>query len=513
MDRRDFVRIIGLGMTGLLTGGTAFKHSKAGTLPISNLNRSSFAPDIELSLRAAPSEVAIYSGNATRVWSYQGEVLRGDSTNLQNIANSYLGPIIRAHKGQNVRINFTNNLPEQTVLHWHGLSVPPEMDAHPRYLVGTGQTYIYEFQVKNRAGTYWFHPHPDGRTGQQVYNGLAGLLIVSDDEEMALALPTGDDDIPLVIQDRTFNAGNQLVYTQSGMMNMDGFLGDRILVNGQSNFSLPVVKRAYRLRLLNGSNSRIYKLAWDDGTPLTVIATDGGLLERPAQRSYVMLAPGERVEVLADFRKRSVGDQFKLVSLQFSGIDSGGMGGGQALPNGSPFTILNVQVKRKKKGSFTLPEKLSTIARHRLEDAINKSNPRVFAISGGMMQWLLNGRTFEMDEVADNEIVRLDTLETWEVVNQSSGGMMGMGMAHPLHIHGLQFQIIERQIAPQFASGYETVRYGYVDEGWKDTVMLMPGERAKLLLKFENYPGMYVYHCHNLEHEDRGMMRNYLVRA
>ena len=127
---------------------------------------------------------------------------------------------------------------------------------------------------------------------------------------------------------------------------------------------------------------------------------------------------------------------------------------------------------------------------------------------------LLNGRTFEMTATAPNEVVKLNTLEVWEFVNTSGGmGMMGGGMAHPMHVHGLQFQVIERQVASQYRSAWESVSGGFVDEGWKDAVLLMPGERVKLLLKFEDFTGLYLYHCHNLEHEDMGLMRNYRVEA
>ncbi|MGE0883424.1 MAG: multicopper oxidase family protein [Blastocatellales bacterium] len=505
-----------------------------------------FTDYLEIALQATTFDVPLLPGVLTRVWGYKGSVIYGDPASLQTIQNptrnnpvrltiraglnlqapprparspyTYLGPIIRVRRGQRVRINFTNNLPEATVMHWHGLHVAPEMDAHPSLLVAPGQTYVYEFDVANRAGTYWFHPHPDGRTAQQVYNGLAGLFVVSDDEEAAAGLPAGNFDIPLVIQDRIIDANNQFVYQNGGgMMGNDGLLGDRILVNGRPDFGLDVARRAYRLRLLNGSNSRVYKLAWDDGTPLTVIATDGGLLEQAVQRSYVMLAPGERMELWADFSERESGAVMQLRSLQFSGAEMGMGSSGQALPNGAPFTVMNVRVVGRNSEPSPPLTRLSTINRYRLEDAVNRNAPRSFAVSMGMasggMRWLLNGRAYQETEVAANETVRLNTTEVWELVNNSTGGMMGMSMVHPLHIHGLQFQVIERQIAPQLSAGYETVRYGYVDEGWKDTVMLMPGERLRLLLRFEDFTGMYVYHCHNLEHEDAGMMRNYLVQA
>ncbi len=503
LNRREFLRCASLSAMALVTG--SWLSGRA----------TSSLPDLEIALRATASEVSILPGQPTRVWTYQGEVLRGNPTSLQALPGSYLGPIIRARQGQRVRIRFTNNLPEKTVIHWHGLYTPERMDGHPRDVIGPGQSYVYEFPVINRAGTYWFHPHPHGRTGPQVYSGLAGLFLVSDDEETQAGLPSGEYDLPLIIQDRTFDTSNQLVYSTGGMGMMDGFLGERILVNGHPNFTLSVATRAYRLRLLNGSNSRIYKLAWSDGTPLIVIGTDGGLLETPVPRSYVMLAPGERIELWADFSQRPVGTEIVLQSLAFSGAEvgmGGMMGGGQPLPNGAPFPVLKVRVERQEPEALTLPTKLSAMTRYRPTDAVNYSNPRTFAVSLSMMgmmqvQWLLNERPFQMEEVAPNEKVKLNTLEMWEFVNETTP----MAMAHPIHIHGPLFQIIERQVRPDQIASWETVRAGYVDEGWRDTVLLMPGERVKVLLKFENYTGLYVYHCHNLEHEDAGMMRNYLV--
>jgi FtsP/CotA-like multicopper oxidase with cupredoxin domain len=474
---------------------------------------------MHIALRAVPSEVTLLPGEATRVWTYQGEVLKGDSNVVQHLSGSYLGPILRLRKGQKVRLDFTNDLPEPSIVHWHGLHVPQEADGHPRLAIGPGETYTYAFEVHNRAGTYWYHPHPHGRTGPQVYYGLAGLLLVSDEEEAAAGLPSGEQDIPLVIQDRTFDADNQLVYLDNGMMDqMMGFLGDRILVNGQPDFVLPVATRAYRLRVLNGSNSRTYKLGWHDGTPLTVIATDGGLLERPVQRDYVVLGPGERIELWADFVGRKVGTELRLQSLPFFGGEVGMMGmmgrgrmmgGGSALPNGSEFTVMRVYFGREAAETTELPERLSTLQFHRQEDAVNRRRPRAFEIAMQRMAWFLNGRTFEMEATARNEVVKLGELEVWKFVNQRGG----MSMIHPMHVHNVQFQVLERQMLSGLTEQWETVRGGYVDEGWKDTVLLMPGERAKILLKFEDYEGLYLYHCHNLEHEDLGLMRNYRVRA
>lgn len=520
IERRDFLRSAGCGAAGLMINRAPLAGTVAG-----------FTLDVELALRATAAQLTLFEGQPTQVWSYQGNVLSGDPASLQTVSDlfprgpirstsgdhptrlsslrpTYLGPILHLKRGQKVRVNFTNLLPEETIIHWHGLHLPPEMDAHPRYAIGGGQTYVYEFEVKDRAGTYWFHPHPDGRTARQVYRGLAGLLIVSDGEEAALGLPAGRYDVPLVIQDRVIDAANQFVYQLNGMMEtLTGFLGDRILVNGQQDFTLPVERRGYRLRLLNGSNSRVYKLAWSDGAPMTVIATDGGLLEKAVQRNYVMLAPGERIELIEDFSPFATGTVRELRSLSFSGSGVG-MAGGQALPNGALFSVMQFKVNGRTSEPFNLPSQLSALPRHRLEDAVNANSPRTFAASMGMMRWQLNGRTFETTGVAENERVRLNDLEVWELINQPGGGM---SMIHPLHIHGLQFQIIERQIQSGFAAEWETVRHGYVDDGWKDTVMLMPGERVKLLLKFADFTGLFLYHCHNLEHEDAGMMRNYLA--
>jgi len=519
LSRRDFLRMTSVGVISLYTS----IHSKS-------LSAQVDTPDVEINLDAAQGEAQILSGTPTTVWAYRGNIIRGEADALQSIPGSYLGPLVRVRTGQNIRVNFNNSLPEPSIVHWHGLRLPEDMDAHPRFAIPSGETYTYDFRVLNRAGTYWYHPHPDMLTGRQVYNGLAGLLIVTDDEEAALRLPQGEYDIPLVIQDRTFDANNQFLYVPQGMeAETMGFLGDRILVNGQPDFSFSVETRAYRLRLLNGSNFRIYKLAWEDGTPLTVIATDGGLLESPVQRDYIMLAPGERVELWVDFSQYPIGTQLLLQSLPFSGVelmemegmdhggmDMGGMDmgamdmGATTIPHGGEFTVLRMDVAQESSERQALPERLSSIERYSPEDAVNADNPRRFALTRQMPLWTINGRSFEMDSVAEEEIVRLNSLELWEFDNLLEGDDQ---MAHPMHIHGVQFQIIERQIAPETAEGWETVRAGYVDEGWKDTLLIMPGERVKLLARFEDFAGTFVYHCHTLEHEDMGMMRNYRIEA
>ena len=536
---------------------------------------SIFKPDLDIDLTATTGQVAVLPGTKTNVFRYEAKVLVGNPNNVTALPDNYLGPVIHAKRGQKVRVRFNNQIPgEPGIVHWHGLVLPERMDGHPRDQIASGQTYIYEFEVKNRAGTYWFHPHTHGLTASQVNKGLAGLFIVSDEEEAALGLPAGERDIPIIIQDRTFDADNQFVYnaismndmmstmqsggmmsgtqsggmmaggmmsgTQSGgmeaggmmtsmqgmMSSVMGFLGERILVNGKPDAILPVATQAYRLRLLNGSNSRIYKLAWSDGTPLIVIGTDGGLLEKPATRDFIMLGPGERIELWADFAKRKVGDEVTLESLSFESGEvmgagmMGGMGNMQGMMNGNapalgaPMTILKVRVANQVQDTLKLPEVLSNLNALRVYEATNAKSPRQFRLTLNGMQWLINGRKFDMEAVADDEIVKLNTTEIWEFLNEKNpGGMMDAnGMPHPFHIHGVQFNIIERTVLPDLQSVWNAVRGGFVDEGWKDTFVIMPGERVKVLARFTE-SGKYVFHCHNLEHENQGMMRNYEVRA
>ena len=552
ITRRNFLRLFGYGSAALVVGGGAasllsscttdsitettarkFTSSAIASETASSLtteNNGNFIPDLEISLRAIETDLPILKGKTTRVLHYEGEVLNGDPDALQIIPNSYLGPIFRVKKGQKLRVHFSHELLEPSVVHWHGLHVPEVADGHPKYAIDKGETYIYDFEIANRAGTYWYHPHPHGRTGPQVYFGLAGLFIVTDDEENLLDLPSGEYDLPIVIQDRSFDNDNQLVYGGNGMMDqMLGFLGNQFLINGQADLSLSVSTRPYRLRLLNGSNSRIYKIAWDDDTPLTVIGTDGGLVEKPINRSYITLVPSQRVELWVDFGKYIQGDQVQLISLPFFAGETagGGMMGSTGIPQGAGFRLLTVNINKEEKSNQKLPERLSRMNWNDLSDAVNNNNPRNFVLAMGRgMGWSINGRTFEMTNVAKNEIVKLNDLEIWQFENQISGGsnsgmnggmgggmMGGMVLPHPMHVHGLQFQVIERQVDSATRSAWESIREGHLDEGWRDTVLVMPGEKVKILLKFEDFTGLYLYHCHNLEHEDMGMMRNYRVIA
>ena len=230
-----------------------------------NTASPNFNPDVELELICQPDDVSILDGAPTRVWRYVANLVKGPENTLTPLQNSYLGPIMRFATGQKIRIRLRNDLPQATIAHWHGLHVPMLADGHPMAAIDPGETYVYEFEMRNRASMNMYHPHPHEATATQVYRGLAGAIIVNDEEERALGLPSGEYEIPIVIQDRTFNDHNQLVYGGGMHMDMIGFQGERILINGRPNYRVDVASRAYRLRVLNGSNARIYKLSWDDG--------------------------------------------------------------------------------------------------------------------------------------------------------------------------------------------------------------------------------------------------------
>ena len=530
--RRQFLQYAALGTVAAAL--PSFVLAEGGK--IKSVPSASFKPDVEFEITARISEVSIIQGTYTTVFKYHGKLLRGPKNALK-IMPGYLGPILNLSQNQKVRIFFYNELPEPSVIHMHGMHVPQRMDGHPVYAIERGERYVYEFEVKNPAGTNWYHSHTHGMTATQVYRGLAGLITITDEQEQKLELPSGVYDIPITIQDRRFTASNQLQYLHGMRERMIGFLGDTILVNGQANSTIPVKTRAYRLRILNGSNSRIYKLGWEDGTQLIAIGTDGGLLESPETYPYIMLAPAERIELWVDFSGRKVGSDLVLNSLEYQVTMphmGGGMQGGRGrmgrgmgmmnggLLQGEAFPIIKFHIAERVDDSPKLPEKLVSMRSLTERDI---SNPdRTVPIDIGMqhMSPQLNGRSFEMHEVMDIERIPVNTIQRIRISNNhgmmgdGSGGMRGRGgmmmsMAHPIHLHGQQFKVLSRTQTDRDSDGYNTVKDGFIGNGWKDTVLVMPGEEIEIIKPFEDYTGLFLYHCHNLEHEDMGMMRNFYV--
>lgn len=490
------------------------------------------SPDVELELTAAPGEVRLLQGAPTRVWRYAASVIKGPASTVQEIPESFLGPVLRFRRGQRVRIRFRNRLDEPSIVHWHGLDVPEAADGHPRLAVAGGADYVYDFDVVNRAGTYWYHPHPHMRTAPQVYQGLAGLIVVTDPEDDALALPAGDAELVCVLQDRRFDAANQFVYAGAAaaggmgrgmggrgmgrgmgggmdamMETMNGWLGDRPLVNGRVQPTLRVDRRAYRVRLLNGSNARFYKLGWSDGTPFTILGGDGGLLERARTRHTLTLAPGQRADVLLDLSTKPAGASIGLRSLAFpaSAVGHVGMMGAPGpVPQGAPLDLMTLTLSGTAGPGVTLPERLSVPP-----DAWRASERaplRVVPLTFMRMEWLVAGRTFDMADVAAEETVSAGSTHIWEFRNEPNP--MGMAIAHPMHVHGTQFRVLARSGAAD-----NPLAEGFNDTPANDTVVVLPGETVRVQLTFSRHPGLYLYHCHILEHEDMGMMRNFRITA
>lgn len=472
-------------------------------------------PAGELTLTAERGSFPLPGGRATPFLWYR--------TRQQGV--EYANPIILVRSGARLSMTLDNALDEGTIIHWHGLHLPGAMDGHPRDTIGPGSRYRYEFAVANRAGTYWYHTHAHHLTARQAYSGLASFFIVEDDEELALRealdLRLGTTDLPVVIQDKRFDAAGELVYRPDPMERMMGYLGDTILANLTPTPTARIESRLYRLRLLNGSNARIYRLAFarrGRALPYHVIGTDGGLLDRPYEVTEAFLAPGERLDVLLDASELEAGDDVYLRSLAFDPLEGGGMMGGmmgggmmgnapgRELANGAAFDIMKLTVDKRVNRPATLPHRLSQVP------AIDHRGAPVRGVELQMarMRWLINGESYRED--AHPIQVRRGAVEIWEIRNGRHS------MAHPMHMHGFQFQVLSRHGSPAQvrALGVHGQGRTAADLGLKDTVLVWPGETVRVAVDFSHdFAGdqSYVYHCHNLEHEDSDMMVNMLVRA
>lgn len=476
MKRREFLRM-SLGAIAI-----------AGVAPIVGCSP---ANEPNLPSRSEPQRLRIpskLSGGPLAASYGAAQVWPGDATPVLTINGSYLGPTIELNRGDQLNIQLVNQLGETSNIHWHGLNVPAEMDGHPMDSIASG-TFQYSFPIQQRAGTYWYHAHPDVSTAKQVYSGFAGFFIVHDQEELSLGLPSGDHDIPLLIQDkRTSSGSNQLVYAPDHDDVISGFLGNEILVNGTPNAYIEVKRQAYRFRVLNGSNARVYKLGFEDDRSFHVIATDGGLIDKPAEVKEVWLSPGERVEMLVVFSGDAAGTVSHLESRAFP---VSGSHAGETFKQGEGMSILRFRVQDSESIPYEIPGSLTSLESLSESQAVRE---RAFELtmdhsrSKGIHQ--IDGKIFEMDR-SDYQVPFGD-LEVWEIQNQAEG-------LHSMHIHGTQFQILERRFGPPMTP---------VDFGWKDTVLVNDNETVRLAVRFKDYKGRYLFHCHFLEHEDDGMMVN-----
>jgi blue copper oxidase len=452
-------------------------------------------------------------------------------TPTYGVNGPYLGPAVRARRGEKVVMQVTNSLPEDTTMHWHGLIIPGAADGGPHQVISPGKQWRTELHIDQPAATLWFHPHYYPSTARQVLKGLAGLLIVDDDEASALPLPSrwGVDDIPLIIQDRRFMPDGQFFDRMNIVAVTNGYIGDFMLVNGAHYPEVRAARGWLRFRILNGSNARSYILAASDGRSLYVIASDGGLLESPVELKKLLVHVGERFEVLVDGRN---GDAFDVVTLPVSQEIM------RLPPFDRPLPLVTVRPDGAD-GNGRLPSRLAPlpplpdepppVSQQLVMSMFKDQQGMMLLDQAGLMRMAgtgkmdpevvarvtslivnepalseseqlsangVNGRPFSLDRI-DFGAARDQSLR-WRIAEGSDR------MLHPVHVHGCQYRIISTDGKPP-----ETYR-----AGWKDTAPVSAGGVTEILVRFPysadaNNP--YMAHCHILEHEDSGMMAQFTV--
>jgi blue copper oxidase len=466
LNRRDFVRAAAFTTGSLAMSGWVIGCLEDGPASLAgpDLAQSSTRYPLRippvvapagLSLTAAPGSTTILPGTSTTAWMYNGR---------------FPAPTIQAVSGASAAtVTFLNRLSQPSITHWHGLLVDPANDGHPRQAVASGGSYTYHLAVRQRAALDFYHPHPHMLTGEQVYRGLAGAFIVRDAVDTGaagnpLGLPYGAYEVPLIIRDVSLDSSGSFQFSNKS----SGFWGTIPLVNGTYAPYLAVNRGVYRFRLLNGCNARVLRLALSNGTPFTLIGNDGGLLPSVATTAEITAAPGERFDILLNFGGLSAGATVMLRDLdanwdilQFRGTGTAGSG---SLLSGT----------------------LSTIA-----PLSSPVTTRQFSFDG---MTRINGKRYDIGAVEFK--VPFGTTERWTFVTNGNG-------PHPVHVHGAVFQVQSR------VGGRGRV-YPW-ERGWKDTVLLNDGETVNVLIRFTAYRGLYLLHCHQLAHEDAGMMANFQV--
>ena len=474
MKRRNFLKLSAVTSLWILTGcggGGTNSSSVDGDLT-NNINKLFIPPLLEGTDVNGIKNYDLTIQKATHTF------FTGLSTSTYAVNGTYLAPTLKLTNGDEVSINYTNKLDETTTMHGHGMHVPPEMDGAAHQPIASGETWSAKYTVKQRACTNWYHPHLMGKTAEHVYKGLAGLIIVEDDEINALDLPKeyGVDDIPLILQDRFFDSNGQIDYSPSRREIMMGYHGDVFITNGVINAFIDVANKEVRFRILNGSNSTVYDLAFDDGRTFKQIGTDNSLLEAPVEMTRLKLSPAERAEIVVDFSS----DLNKTIFFK------------DIVQNKN---FLEVKVSKEATTKTTTPNVLTTLNRHSLDEAVRT---RTFSLSAsGPGDFRINGVSMKMNVI--NERVPLNDVEIWEVTNT-------MGMNHNFHIHDSHFIIAKRNGSE--ANVLEN------EKGYKDTVFIAGNDTVTLLVKMTDFTSStkpYMYHCHFLEHEDAGMMGQFTV--
>jgi bilirubin oxidase len=432
-------------------------------------NSATNAGAFEATLMAGPAKARFANGLDTPILAYNGESP---------------GPMIEVTEGDRVRIAFRNAIPNQpSTIHWHGMPVPADQDGNPMDAVASGDARIYEFTLpEGSAASYWYHPHPHGSSAEQVYRGLAGAFLVKPKVD---PIPAAYGDTVLFLTDLRLAADGSLP-EQSMADLMNGRVGDQVLVNGQKKPVLtvrPGTRR--RFRLFNATNARFLRLTFG-GAPMTIVGSDGGLLAAPVRgATEILLSPAERAEVVVAFEKAG---SFALKTLPY---DRGWMGPGR--PDDGDLTLMSVQARGAALTNMPpLPEALRHL-RELEESTVRRrfvfGESMAMSAPGGMtMAFMINGKTFDITRV-DVEM-KAGQIELWEIRNPTD-------MDHPFHVHGTQFQVVEVERKNRIS------KPAY--RAWKDTINVARGETVRIAVRQE-LPGLRMYHCHILEHEDQGMM-------
>jgi blue copper oxidase len=487
--RRLLLRLLlgalALGLVGVLglAGLAAWFWFQADT---SNVGQLGFANQLKIPPLLEPrvDEVG-HKVFDLRLQQGTSELLAGKPTRTWGANGTYLGPTIRATSGDQVEMRVRNDLPEPTTIHWHGMHLPAAADGGPHQRIQPGSTWSPSWRIDQPAATLWYHPHPHGATEDHVYRGVAGLFLLDDPEAGALPLPSryGVDDIPVILQDKRFGADRSLDFGESPFSPI-GRLGDQIILNGTHDPHLNITSQRVRLRLLNASTARVYRVGFADDRPFDLIGTDGGLLERPHSTTRVPLSPGERAEIVVAFQPgervvlRSFPPDLGLDPFQgrFAGADD-------------TFDLLQLRAATTLTPSPPVPDRL---AGHPPLNEADVVRTRRLELNGSSR---IND--LRMDPGRIDQTVTVNTTERWEVTNRS-------GNPHNFHIHGVQFRVAS------YLGGPPPPRL----TGWKDTVFIPSGSTVRLLVRFPGYadPAVpYMFHCHLLQHEDNGMMGQFVV--
>ncbi len=425
----------------------------------------------------------------------------GNQTITGGINTNFWGPTLFFNKGDTVHMNVKNKLNDSTTIHWHGMHLPAVMDGGPHQVIPPGTTWQPYWKVANQAGTYWYHPHLHEMTLEHVSKGIGGFIIVRDPAEAALALPRkyGIDDIPLVLTSRRYDASNQFVVQNVAY-------GDYLLSNGTPSAQISLPKQMVRLRILNAEIERGYNLGFSDNRTFYIIGNDGGLLNAPVAVTRVKLLVGERVEILVDLGADAVGSTLDLKAYNsnqpfgFPGGEPATTGQFGSLLNNTDFTVLHMNVSATTANPITSVP--SSLANNTYWTSADATVSRTLNITNGNpgpnpIPFNFDNTSFVLSVI--NKTVNLNTIEKWTLVNNQVFG-------HAFHIHDVEFKIVERNGSTAAVGNYES--------GWKDVMYVPKGESVSFVAKFDDYADAvhpFMYHCHFANHEDDGMMGQFVV--